>query len=467
MSLPGAEQLIKQQPQIRHHKFYRLRTWMFRSAAVTLALVIVAGGLLFAQGLLKVNKVFHGGATAAALQKDVSPYKLKGEGDGRINILLLGAGGAGHDAPDLTDTIMLASIDPVNKTASLVSIPRDLWVQGANGSASKINAVYSTAKYKYLGEVNPASKDPNAIKAGITAIDQQVEDVLGVSIHYNVLLDFKAFRQAIDTVGGVQVNVPEQLYDPTMAWENNYNSVLAQKGLQTFDGKHALIYVRSRETSSDFARSERQRSVLLALKDKVVSLGTLSNPIKISELINAFGDNVYTDLSLTDTGALYKIFRDIDNSNVTSVGMGDDSAKLVTTQMVGDQSTVQPLAGMFDFTAIRAYIRSNLTDGYIKKENAKITVLNGTSQEGLATETGDLLKSYGYNVAKVDNAPEDSYTDTVIVDLTHGRDKYTRNYLEKRFHAKATTNLPSSAILPGDSDFIIILGSNEAFSSEN
>jgi LCP family protein required for cell wall assembly len=362
---------------------------------------------------------------------------------------------------------MVASIDPVNKTATLLSVPRDLWIQGATGSAMKINAVFATAKYNYLGKIDTSSKDENAIKAGLSAIDQNVEDVLGITIHYNVMLDFTAFRQAIDTVGGVDVNVREALIDPTMAWENNHNPVLAKAGPQHFDGKQALMYVRSRHTSSDFARSERQRAVLIALKDKIMNLGTLSNPLKISELISAFGNNVYSDFSMSDTLSVARIFKGINNQHIKSIGLAEDGAALVTTAMVGDQSTVQPKAGMFDFSEIRTYVRSQLIDGYIKKENAKVVVLNGTPQEGLATEKADLLKSYGYNVVKVDNAPTNSYTNTVIVDQTGGKAKYTKNYLEKRFNVRAATKLPDSAILPGDADFIIILGSNEASSSEN
>ncbi len=467
MSLPGAEELIKKQPSIRRRRLNSLRTWAFRGSVTALVLIIGVGGLLFAQGFMKANNVFKGGATAAALQKDVSPHKLKGEGDGRINILLLGAGGAGHEAPDLTDTIMLASIDPVNKTASLVSLPRDMWVQGPGGSAMKVNAAFATAKYRQLGKIDTSSKDDAAIKAGVEAIDKQVEDILGVNVHYNMLVDFKAFRQAIDTVGGVEVNVPEQLYDPTMAWENGRNPILAKEGQQTFDGKKALMYVRSRHTSSDFARSERQRAVLLALKDKVVTVGTLSNPVKISELISAFGDNVYSDLSLADSVSLAKIFKDIKNTNIKSIGLADEGNSFVTTAAVGDQSVVLPKAGMFDFSEIRSYIRGVLADGYIKKENSKIVLLNGTEREGMATLKGDTLKSYGYNVTKLDNAPTTNYDQTVIIDRTNGAHKYTKNYLEKRFAVKATTKLPDSAIIPGEADFIIILGNNEAFSSED
>jgi LCP family protein required for cell wall assembly len=467
MSLPGAEELIKHQPVVKRRKFYRTRTWMFRGVVTALVLIIGVGGLLFAQGYMKVHKVFKGGATAAALQKDVNPNKLKGEGDGRINILLMGMGGAGHDAPDLTDTMMIASIDPINKNASLVSIPRDMWVMMPSGSKMKLNAAYETGKYKYLGKIDNSNTNSNAVKAGFTTADQTIEDITGIAIHYNVLVDFQAFRKAIDTVGGVDVNVPEQLYDPTMAWENNRNPVLAKAGLQHFDGVHALIYVRSRETSSDFARSERQRATLLSLKDKVTTLGTLSNPLKISQLMSAFGNNVHTDLSLADTTSLYRIFKDINNTKVASVGLADAPNNYITTDNVNGQSVVRPKAGFFDYTAIRSYLRGALPDGYIKKENSNITILNGTARVGLASEKSDALKSFGYNVGTVANAPTQTYDTTVIVDRTGGKDKYTCHYLEQRFGVKATTKLPDSSILPGSADFIIILGNDEAFSSQN
>jgi LCP family protein required for cell wall assembly len=422
---------------------------------------------LFGQGYIKLHKVFKGGATAAALQQNINPNKLKGEGDGRINILMMGMGGAGHEAPDLTDTMMIASVDPVNKTASLLSIPRDMWVKIPNNGSMKINAAYEAGKYKYLGKIDNNNTNRNAVQAGFTMADQTVEDITGITIHYNVLIDFQAFRRAIDTVGGVNVNVPEQLYDPTMAWENNWNPLLAKAGPQAFDGKHSLIYVRSRETSSDFARSQRQRAVLLALKEKVVTLGTLSNPLKISELMGAFGDNVHTDLSLSDTVSLYGIFKGIANNKVGSLGLADAPNSFVTTDNINGQSVVRPKLGLSDYTDIRNYIRSALQDGYIKKENSNITLLNGTSIEGLATKMSNTLKTYGYNIATIANAPTKMYDKTVIVDQTSGKDKYTRHYLEQRFGVKATTNVPDSAIIPGQADFIIILGNDEATSSQN
>ena len=441
------------------------RHWALRSAIVLTVLCLGIGGLLFVQGYIKLHKVFKGTATSAvALQKNVDPTLLKGEGDGRINILLLGNGGDGHDGPDLTDTMIVASIDPVNKTAALLSVPRDLWVTMPNnfmGSSQKINAAYEAGKYKYLGKEDASNADTNAVEAGFQAADQVVTQVLGVPIDYNVVLNFQAFKQAVDSLGGVTVDVPTQLYDPTMAWENNWNPILAQPGVQQMNGKEALLYVRSRETSSDFARSQRQRSVILALKDKTLTLGTLSNPLKISQLMSAFGNNVVTDISLSDAVRLYDITKDIGNSQIQSLDLVTPPNGLVTTADLNNISIDEPRAGLGNYTDIQTYVRGQLKDGYITKENAQITVLNGSSTPGLATEKAAELKTYGYNVTKVDNAPTQTYDKTVIIDLTNDADKYTRHYLENRFGVSAVTQIPDSTIQAGQANFIIILGNDQ------
>ncbi len=468
MGLPGdtsPEQ--RPAPLVRGRKWASFRRLAFRGVATMLILLTGLGGLLFSQGYLKLHRVFKGSSvSAAALKTNVDPTLLKGEGDGRINVLLLGRGGGSHDAPDLTDTMMLASIDPINHTSTLLSIPRDLWVDVPSHGAMKINAAWETGKYKTLGKISNDNSNPQAVQAGFDLVDQAVENVVGVPIHYNMLLDFQAFRQAVDTLGGVEVNVPTDLVDPTMAWENAGKSTLAKAGPQTFDGKHALIYVRSRETSTDFARSERQRTVLLALKEKAKNLGTLSNPIKLAGLMSAFGNNVQTDLSLNDGSRLYDIFKDVTPANTNSIGLGDAGKNLITTGMINGQSTVQPKAGLFSYSIIQNFVRGQLKDPYLAKENARIVILNGTAQPGLATSQSDLLKSYGYNVVGIGNAPTSGYVHTMVIDLSHGKDKYTKHYLEQRLNATATTTLPDPAIQQNQADFVIIVGSDETSTSQ-
>jgi LCP family protein required for cell wall assembly len=464
MGLPGEySQLKPAQAKVPERKLQIIRRWTVRAFLVVLVLSLVSGGSIFALSAMKVKKVFKGGAAhATGLTANVNPSLLKGEGDGRINILLMGRGGGTHDAPDLTDTMMLASVDPIGHTTTLISIPRDLWVKVPGHGSMKINAAWETGEFDYLHKVAPGSTDPNAIAAGNKLADSVVTSVLGIQIHYNVIVDFQAFRQAVDTVGGVTVNVPTDLYDPTMAWENNNNPLLAKAGVQTFDGKHALIYVRSRETTSDFARSQRQRSVMLALKDKVVTLGTLSNPIKISELLNSFGNNVATDFSLNDASRLYSITKDIPSASIKSVGMADAPNHYITTGNMNGQSIDKPVAGLDNYTDIQNFIRTQLPDGYLVKENAKILVLNGTALPGVATAKATILKSYGYNVIGAGTAPTDGWTQTTIVDLTNGKDKYTSHYLQQRYNAPVVTKLPDTSIQTNGADFVIIIGSDEA-----
>jgi polyisoprenyl-teichoic acid--peptidoglycan teichoic acid transferase len=455
--------LWKRKPAV--HGWRRGLRLTMRATFVVLFAVMLMGGVLFAKGYIKLHKVFQGGATAAALQANVNPSLLKGEGDGRINILLMGIGGAGHDGADLTDTMMVASIDPVNKTATLLSVPRDLWVKMPNnffGNYQKINAAYESGKYKYLGSQTASSANKQAVQAGFAGADSTVEQVLGIPIHYNLLVNFQAFRQAVDTVGGVTVNVPTQLYDPTMAWENNWNPVLAQAGVQQFDGKHALIYVRSRETSSDFARNERQRSVMVALKDKVFTVGTLSNPLKISSLISAFGDNVQSDISLSDMTRLVSILKSVSNGNIQSAGLGDATNNLITTGNMNGLSIDEPKAGLNDYSAIQTYVRGILKDGYLAKENANVMVLNGTVTPGVATTSAATLKSYGYNIGTVGNAPTTDYAKTQIIDLTQGADKYTLHYLQGRFNVQSITSAVPAGIVPGNAKIIVIIGTDEA-----
>jgi LCP family protein required for cell wall assembly len=467
MLLPGVDSPMHEIRLMRHKKWRKLRLVAARGTAFALIILITMGGLLFSQSYLKLNKVFKGTTgTVAALRPNVNPDLLKGEGSGRINILLLGRGGGNHDGPDLTDSMMIASIDPVNYSTTLVSLPRDLWVNAPNAGVMKINSAWEAGEFKYLGKVAPGSTNPGAISAGFNLVDQTVSQVLGVNIDYNILVDFQAFQQAVDTVGGVTVNVPTPLVDPTMAWENSNNPILTQAGVQNFDGAQALLYVRSRETTSDFARAARQRAVLVSLKNKIETLGTLSNPLKISGLINVFGNNVQTDLSLSNASRLYSIIKNISNTNVTSTDLSTAPNQFVTTGNIAGQSIVLPTSGLFNYGEVKQYVRGLLKDPYIIKENAKIMILNGTNTPGVATNVANELRTYGYNIFGVANTQASGRSQTTLVNLTHGKDHYTQHYLEQRFSVKAVNQLPPNTISTNDADFVIIIGSNEVNSTQ-
>lgn len=286
---------------------------------------------------------------------------------------------------------------------------------------------------------------------------------MGISINYRGVIDFNGFEQAVNAVGGVEINPPQAVVENMRINGKSYK-LNVQPGPQHMDGFEALAYSRSRYTSArgDFDRSERQRLMILALKDKIMSAGTFSNPSKISNLLDTLGDRVQTDFSLQDLNRLYQIGKEIDPSKISSIGLADPPNDYVVTDNVAGQSVVVPKAGARDFSEIKAYLRSVLQDSFIKNENAKIIVLNGTETVGLATTKAEDLKTYGYNITQVDNAPTKDYTRTTLIDLRNGSKKYTKNYLEKRYGITAKTTLPDATIQPGEADFVIILGSDQA-----
>ncbi len=431
---------------------------IFRLLSFMLVPLLFGGGFLTWRGYANIHKVFQGTGTVAALSTDrVSPDLLNGEGDGRVNILLLGIGGVGHDGADLTDTIIVLSVDPVNNKAVLLSIPRDLWVKmpvNYFGAYQKINAAYSAGKYRYLGKTDASITNHQAVEAGFNSIDQAVSDVLGISINYHLLVDFKAFQQAIDTVNGVSVDVPNALYDPTMAWENGNNPLLAAAGQQTMNGKEALLYARSRHTSSDFARSERQRQLLVSLKEKVLTLGTLSSPTKVNELINAFGSNAYSDMSTNAASRLLTIMRRISDNNITSIGLTTPPHDLVRTDTVGNLSVVRPIAGFNVYSDIQTYVKSQLQDGYLTKENA-LTYVYAPSQ-AQADAQAATLKGLGYNIVG-DGVLVKPVESNSLIDLSGGEYAYTKHYLENRYQTQALTSIPEGIQVPESTQFVILV----------
>jgi LCP family protein required for cell wall assembly len=201
--------------------------------------------------------------------------------ENRLDILLLGIRGEGDpNGGELTDTIMVLSYDTKNHTASIISVPRDLYFQLPGIKKDKINAAYAHGE-----ELQPGF--------GLQLAKMTVGYVLGIDIDYAILADFSAFQKLIDTVGGVDVYT-ERPFTETEQWQGM--TIQYQKGWHHLTGEEALYYSRARFMSSDFERAKRQQEVMLALKDKLVSLGVATNPFKINDILNLVENNVKMDL---------------------------------------------------------------------------------------------------------------------------------------------------------------------------
>lgn len=303
--------------------------------------------------------------------------------DGRTNVLILGSDrrtvGSENIESVLTDTILVASIGNVDNDIVMISLPRDLWI---NEYYSKINAVYTNY--------------------GIEALKGSIENVMGIPIHYHVLVTFELFEEAIDIIGGVEVNVENSFTDysypiegkekdtcgvpleesqkkeddeiaPWYIWPCRYEAVHFDSGPQLMDGVTALKYVRSRKgdnnEGTDFARARRQQNIITAIKNKALSIETLVNPTKLSKLYESYSGNVVTDIDLQAIQGFYNLSQQIDFEKMISVVLDDRSeaddggllyAPEDTTLYEGAYVLV-PQTG--DFSQIHAYVQKYVFGG--------------------------------------------------------------------------------------------------------
>lgn len=365
---------LRRKQKIRHRVFLAILAFLFLVAGITL---FKAGKLVNISWQLVTNKNID----------------LKVTKDKKVNILLLGVGGGTHEGPDLTDTIMFASIDPANKKVTLVSIPRDLWIPELK---QKINYAYVAGEEKQKG-------------GGLVLTKAVVGKVLGQQADYAVKIDFSGFVKAIDMAGGLDINVDnafddyaypiegkeedtcghtnQEVADLTqqIATESSTNSdsfpcryehLHFDKGLQHMDGTTALKYVRSRHAlgteGTDFARSKRQEKVITAFKDKIFSAGTLLNPVKLISIVNVLKGSIDMDIKEDEYDDFIRLAEKLKGAKINSVvlDMGDDLTNrpglLEDPGSTADYNglwVVIPRTGSGNYMEIQNYINCELKGG--------------------------------------------------------------------------------------------------------
>lgn len=416
-----------------------------------LFLAIVAFGIHVKNS---ISKSLRGGGHSSALFGDVEPGDLNKEGDGRVNILLIGIGGANHDGGNLADTIMIGSLDAKNNQVSLISIPRDYYVESDDGSYKRINQITADCE-----EVK--------IDSGPECLVKEIENDFDIPLHYYVRLDFTAFKEAVDTVGGIDVNVHEHVKDSSLAW------ILGQPlefepGIHHMDGETALYYSRARYAEiggTDFARTQRQKEVITALFNKTLSLGTFSSPAKIQGLMSAFSDNLVSNLGLSEVNALYGVGKNInpDTINNATISYEDDDGNPLLedyTDPVTGAQVLLPAAGAGDNSDVANYIKSKMQDPYLLAESPVISIYNASGIDGLAVKYQKMYRAMGYTVKKASNYGS-IRVDTEVVEFNEK--PFTRNFLLKRF---GLTKTGDQSLAKDDNsaenpvDYVIILGSD-------
>lgn len=313
----------------------RLRRRLFVGAALTIVVVAVVAtlrlGLEMNQALRDVDRMIVPAvslpptiapdapdATAAplagvptALPLPTSLPTMEPAPDEPINILLLGTDTRPDEEVTRTDAMILVHINRQAGRVSLLSIPRDLWVDIPGFGPQRVNAAYPIGE-RQLGP-----------GYGGALAKETVSTLVGVPVHYFILVDFEGFKKVIDTIGGITIDVPSPIDDPKYPTEDYRTvSVRFDAGPQHMDGKRALIYARTRHADSDFGRNQRQQQVLMAIFEKVRADGLLSQITRLDDYTGALRDYVRTDLTRSDMLRLAQLATSFRQENVQRFAIG-------------------------------------------------------------------------------------------------------------------------------------------------
>ncbi|VAW33696.1 Cell envelope-associated transcriptional attenuator LytR-CpsA-Psr, subfamily F2 [hydrothermal vent metagenome] len=372
----------------------------------------------------------------------------------RVSILLLGIDQrCEEDGPTHSDSIMVLTIDPVGLSAAVLSLPRDLWVEIPDFGVDRINrAMYFGEIYEYPG-------------GGQALAVQTVEMLIGVPINFYVAVNFDAFVEVVDLIGGIDIDVPEAIDDPDypdQCYGNDPFSIEA--GKQQLDGETALKYARTRETfGGDVDRAGRQQAVILAVREQVFALDSLPQLIaQAPQFWQTSQENVRTNMTLDEAIQLAMLVQDIPRDSIQTAVLDFDYVYNETTPdgrqvLVPVRENIRQLRDqLFAPPAIPTPVIENLP-ALMAAEQARVAVLNGTAEFGLAASTQEYLQSFGINVTDIGNADASTYLTSQII--TYGSYPNTSRYLTQLMHVPPL-NISSGTNPDGDYDILIIIGND-------
>lgn len=387
---------------------------------------------------------------------------LAGEKDDRINILLMGMGGPGHDGPYLTDTIMIASLKPSTNQVAMISIPRDLGVSIPGYGWHKINHANA------YGETEKSNW-------GAAFATEVIEDTFDVDIQYYARIDFTAFKEVIDEVGGLSISVDQGFVDYLYPTPNDeYQTLTFIPGVQTMDGERALQYSRSRHGSngegSDFARARRQQKVILALKEKIFSFSTLANPIKINGIINSLDRHITTNMEFADIIAMLKLGKELDTSSVIRLVLDSSPDGYLQNAFTTTGSFIlEPKSGSFkEINHLITNIFESELPEYVETpaqtnpeyQPANVEIQNGTWRAGMATRMKKKMEDRGFSISTIGNSNDRPQESSGIFSVSTSAPTDVLQGLVQELHIPIKEAPPIGTNYASSTDILIILGEN-------
>ena len=284
------------------------------------------------------------------------PAKILQNTDNRTNLVFLGLGGEGHEAPDLTDSMIFVSLSHQTNSITMISLPREIWVPTMQ---AKINTAYHYGNEKRADGGRDLSKSA-------------VSEILGLPVHYALALDFTGFIKAIDAVGGIDVTIERGFDDykyPIPGKEQaepdsaRYEHLHFEAGITHMDGATALKFARSRhaegDEGTDFARSARQQKIILAFRDKLLQSNTFLDFEKLKALFSSFSSSVDTDIKEEEMAGFFRFFLTFNNSKrgVTNLSLEKQFINPKNKSPYQGQWVLIPAASQEE---LNKYVRENL-----------------------------------------------------------------------------------------------------------
>lgn len=448
--------------EFQHHKIHKSKRITFSVPIIALIVIIIT----LSVGIIKTISTIDFSVFLKA-----AGHRLEKDSLGHTNFLLLGTGGGNHDGAELTDTMIVASLDDKDKLVTMISIPRDLYTKDDIVGDSRINEVALNAK-KHFGTQ----------EEGLAYMKGKVEEIVGVPIHYWVQIDFQGFTDLVDAIGGVDVEVKNAIQDPYYPKDGTYEfeTFTISKGAHHLDGETALKYARSRKTTSDFDRAQRQQEIIFAIKEKALKTEILFDGEKIADILKAIKKNMKTNINIKEILTLGSIAKDYSSDSILKRLIHDDPAQCGGFLYTPERQYYYGMfvlipAGGIEF--VHKYADMNFTYPLINHEEARIQVLNGTKGIGIAGETKQILKRFCLNVTRFGNAKTKDIEKTTYY-YTQKYDEngkkinsrpVTLDFLQTLIPGEESTEIPQEYIDLGytiDADIIIELG-NDYVSSEN
>ncbi|NCU40261.1 LytR family transcriptional regulator [Candidatus Saccharibacteria bacterium] len=430
----------------------------YRKPKKKVVLIIVGLIILGFVGYFLTKFILNSGRVFSGNLFDLlgSGTQIKQDEKGWTNILVFGTSedGPNHAGAALTDSIMMISVHQEDKKVTMISVPRDLWVDYGRaclaGFSGKINALYS------------CGVESGGESEGASLLKEKVGEVFGVDMHYFTKVNYSVVRDLTTALGGVVVTVssddPRGIYD--------YNTKLKlPNGQSTLQGEQALAFVRARGDGggygfegSNFVREKNQQAMILAIRDKALSAGTLTNPVAWSGILDAMGSNIRSDFSAGEIKTLVNLAEDVKQENIVQVSLVEKGHPVVTTGSMNGASIVRPIAGIKDYSDIQKYIARKMSGGENKfGESATIEILNASTRIGIAGRQQTMLEDAGFVDVSSGDTNYMAPSAIQLYDTTLGKMPKTLASLEENLGVKSLgSTLPVG--VQSDADFVILLG---------